>query len=55
MSAAELNVRAARLVDALDEADPHAIRAALHGLSPRQANAACRAAAAAQGGRLRIG
>jgi len=51
----ELRVRAARLVDALAEADPPAIRAALHGLNPRQANRVCRAAAAAQGGRLCIG
>lgn len=51
----ELRVRTARLADAVDEADPTAIRAALHGLNPRQANAVCRAATAAQGGRLRIG
>lgn len=55
MTPEELRVRAARLADALEEADPTAIRAALHGLNPRQANAVCRAAAAAQGSRLRIG
>lgn len=55
MTPEELRVRAARLVDALGEADAMAVRAALHGLNPRQANAVCRAAAAAQGGRLRIG
>ncbi len=55
MSAAEVRTRAARLADALGEADPVAIRAATYGLSPRQANAVCLAAAAAQGGRLKIG
>lgn len=55
MSPEELRVRAARLVDALEEADATAIRAALHGLNPQQANRVCRAAATAQGGRLRIG
>lgn len=55
MTAAETRVRAERLASALTDADPPAIRAALHGLSPREANRVARAAAAAQGGRLRIG
>lgn len=45
MTAAEVRVRAARLAEALAEADPHAIRAAMHGLTPRQANRVARAAA----------
>ena len=54
MSAAEIRVRAARLVDALAPADPPAVRAALHGLTAQQANRVVREAAAMSGGRLRI-
>lgn len=54
MTAAELRTRGARLPGALDEADPEAIRAVLRELTPRQALRVCHAAAA-QGGRLRIG
>lgn len=45
MTAAEVRTRGARLAEALDEADPDAIRAALSGLTPRQALRVCRAAA----------
>ena len=55
MSAAEVRVRAARLADALAEADPHAIRAAMHGLTAQEANRVAREAAAMNGGRLVIG
>ncbi len=55
MTAAEVRTRGARLAEALSEADPDAVRAALWGLTPRQALRVCQAAAAAQGGRLRIG
>jgi hypothetical protein len=55
MTAAEARSRGARLAAALDEADPDAIRALLRGLTPRPALRVVRDAAAAQGGRLRIG
>ncbi|MFJ7437334.1 hypothetical protein ACIQW5_06725 [Methylorubrum thiocyanatum] len=55
MTAAEARTRGARLAAALDDADPDAIRDLLRGLTPRQALRVVRAAAAAQGGRLRIG
>ena len=45
MTAAEVRVRAARLAEALADGDPHAVRAAVHGLTPRQANRVARAAA----------
>ena len=54
MNAAEVSVRAARLAAALEEADPDAIRAAMHGLTARQANRVAREAAAMTGGRLVI-
>ena len=55
MTAAEARTRGARLAAALDDADPVEIRSILRGLTPRQALRVVRAAAAAQGGRLRIG
>ncbi|SDM66025.1 hypothetical protein SAMN05216360_10338 [Methylobacterium phyllostachyos] len=55
MTEAEVHVRAARLADALLDTDPAAIRAALAGITPLQANRVVRAAAALNGGRLRIG
>lgn len=38
MTAAETRVRAERLASALADTDPNAVRAALHGLTPLQAN-----------------
>ena len=55
MTAAEARTRGAWLAAELDEADPDEIRSLLRGITPRQALRVVRAAAAAQGGRLRIG
>ncbi|KQP33803.1 hypothetical protein ASF49_08020 [Methylobacterium sp. Leaf104] len=50
MTAAETRVRAARLAAALADTDPPAVRAALHGLTPLQANRVVRVAIPLMGG-----
>ena len=55
MTAEETRVRAARLAAAMAEADPPAVRAELHGLTPRQANRVVRVAIPLMSGEPRQG